>query len=354
MDIVSLQEWNAYRQMLNYILLFIGFSTFFVVRFKRSLLRVNDIVMLLLAIIITYLIGNFPDMWNSGSDKANYFAVASNFSEGYFDTSINDWGFLALTWLLVKLPLDWYFFILAAIYVGGIYLFSKSLSKKYAFVVFVCMILNFQFISYGTNTIRAGLASSILLWAIAWREKKIWPWLLLVVVVFMHKSWLLPVGCYLIAKYKDNTKMYFVIWLLSIPVSAVAGGALQSLFASLIGDDRSSYLTTSAMDTAYHVGFRLDFIIYSCVPIALGYYYIYKRNFKDSFYKSIYNMYILANTFWILVIRANFSDRFAYLSWFIYSAVLIYPLVANPRIVPNSSKCVSLIILGLTLFYAYV
>ena len=65
-------------------------------------------------------------------------------------------------------------------------------------------------------------------------------------------------------------------------------------------------------------------------------------------------MYILANTFWILVIRANFSDRFAYLSWFIYSAVLIYPLVTNPKIVQNSSKWVSLIILGLTLFFAYI
>ena len=139
MNIVSLQEWNAYKQMLEYFILFIGFMTFFLVLLKKNLPKVNDIVIFLLAIIITYLIGNFPDMSNSGSDKANYFAIASNFSDGYFDKSINDIGFLSLTWVLAKLPLDWYFFILAAIYVGGIYLFSKSLSKKYAFIVFVCI-----------------------------------------------------------------------------------------------------------------------------------------------------------------------------------------------------------------------
>ena len=34
-----------------------------------------------------------------------------------------------------------------------------------------------------------------------------------------------------------------------------------------------------------------------------------------------------ANAFWIMVIRAEFSNRFAYLSWFLYPIVLAYPLL---------------------------
>lgn len=60
-------------------------------------------------------------------------------------------------------------------------------------------------------------------------------------------------------------------------------------------------------------------------------------------------MYLLSNTFWILVIRANFSDRFAYLSWFIYSIVLLYPLVTH-SIVKRQGLWIGTIFLGLTLF----
>ena len=114
-------------------------------------------------------------------------------------------------------------------------------------------------------------------------------------------------------------------------------------------DERVSYLMVNAMDTHYKAGFRIDFILYSCFPALLGYYYIYKKKYRDVFYCNLYNMYLLSNTFWILVIRANFSDRFAYLSWFIYSIVLLYPLVTH-SIVKRQGLWIGTIFLGLTLF----
>jgi hypothetical protein len=39
------------------------------------------------------------------------------------------------------------------------------------------------------------------------------------------------------------------------------------------------------------------------------------------------NTYLLANSLWILLIEANFSNRFAYLSWFMMPWVLLYPFV---------------------------
>ena len=75
----------------------------------------------------------------------------------------------------------------------------------------------------------------------------------------------------------------------------------------------------------YKSGFRFDFIIYSLIPALLAYYYIYKKKVKDSFYTNIINSYLIANGLWILVIRANFSDRFGYLSWIFIPLLLLYP-----------------------------
>lgn len=355
MNFVPFQEWLAYKQMLYWVFVSIGLFSYLVLQSRRNIVIVPRLVTISLAILCIYLLGNFPDFTNSGSDKYNYYMEAKDMSDWYEISRVNDIGFTLLTWLTVRfLPFDLYFYILAAVYVGGVFMFCQSLSKRYVWIMFVAMLLNFQFVSYGTNTIRAGLASSFVLMAIACRNNKKICWLLLAVAVSMHKSWLLPVCCYLLSRYKDCTKAYFRIWICSIPISAIAGGFFQNVFALFIGDDRASYLTTDTIGTAYKVGFRIDFILYSCAPIVLGYYYIYKRNFRDVFYKNLYNMYILANTFWILVIRANFSDRFAYLSWFVYSAVLLYPLLVCPNIVAKRKKWIACIILCLTAFYAYI
>jgi hypothetical protein len=37
--------------------------------------------------------------------------------------------------------------------------------------------------------------------------------------------------------------------------------------------------------------------------------------------------YVLANSFWVMVIKAAFSNRFAYLSWFLYPVVLAYAVI---------------------------
>lgn len=39
------------------------------------------------------------------------------------------------------------------------------------------------------------------------------------------------------------------------------------------------------------------------------------------------NTYLLANAFWVMLIRANFSNRFAYLSWFLYPILMAYGVI---------------------------
>ena len=78
-------------------------------------------------------------------------------------------------------------------------------------------------------------------------------------------------------------------------------------------------------------GFRWDFLLYSSMPIIMGWYIIFKRRIKVDFnYILLLGVYIYSNAFWVMVIRASFSNRFAYLSWFIYPLVLAYPLLKFP------------------------
>src|SRR5690606_25184293 len=92
-------------------------------------------------------------------------------------------------------------------------------------------------------------------------------------------------------------------------------------------------------------GFRWDFLLYSSTAVFAGWYYIVKRNYKDKIYFWLFNTYVFSNAFWILVIRANFSNRFAYLSWFMIGLVIIYPLLKQ-QIIPKQHQVIGLILIA--------
>lgn len=189
-----------------------------------------------------------------------------------------------------------------------------------------------SFYSYGTNGIRNGLACSMLLLYFSYicgNRKNI---LVAIVVAFaafnIHHTTALPILMSLISMFCIRKfKWAYTFWILSILVSIVAGGAVTALFASLGFDDRLSYLSTIDDSKFSRIGFRWDFLIYSMMPIVLGYYVVIKRGIRNQTYELLLNTYTLANAFWVMVIRANYSNRFAYLSWFMYPIVLAYPLL---------------------------
>lgn len=350
MGVVSFQDFMSYVDIVNYLFLLIGVIASFYYFSNKKLKPLSKGTTLFLLVLMVVVFGAYP-MIGQGEDRYLYWMEANNVSLYNESGRVGDIGYFYINKLLTLFPLDLYFYLHSLLYVLGIYVFSKSLDVRQYGVLFLCMLLNFQFVSYGVNTMRAGLAGSTLLMAIAFRDRRIVELTLIFLAITIHKSFALPAICYLIAKRYDKTKLFFFIWLLSIPLSAIGGGYLQNLFSVIFGEeDRVSYLNVSAADTQYKVGFRIDFILFSCAPIVMGYYMIYKRKFKDALYKNLYNMYLLANTFWILVIRANFSDRFAYLSWFIYCPLLIYPLIKQSSIVSHSYKWIAYCILGLTIF----
>lgn len=240
-----------------------------------------------------------------------------------------------------------FFLLCAVLYVLPLYIAVRKWFKDYWFYGFLMLVISFSFWAYGTNGIRNGIATSFFMLGIS-RSKKIFTILWLVLAVSTHKSLLLPVACYIVAISYNRPKLFLYFWLASIPVSLVSGGFWESLFLKIgFGEeDRlAGYLGEDALDllNEIKVGFRWDFILYSMSGVATGWYFIIKKNFNDAFYNHLFSTYLIANGFWILIIRSNFSNRFAYLSWFLLGIVIIYPLLKN-QIFTRQHKVVGQII----------
>jgi hypothetical protein len=231
------------------------------------------------------------------------------------------------------MPAEWFFLLCAAIYVVPLFLFAKKIFAEYWFYAFFILVISFSFWAYGTNGIRNGIATSLFLFALS-RKNKIFIAAWMFLSFSIHTSMIVPAIAYIISLFYKNTKMYFVGWLLAIPLSLILGSFWENFFMGLglVEEQRIvGYLSGSEeyLDNVVEIktGFRWDFLIYSATGVFAGWYYIIKKGYDDLLYRHIFSVYLIANALWILVIRANFSNRIAYLSWFILGVVIVYPLL---------------------------
>ncbi|MBU8883062.1 EpsG family protein [Kaistella sp. DKR-2] len=237
------------------------------------------------------------------------------------------------------MPASMFFLLIDVIYVIPCYLFSKKYFGHYWLYAFFLFIASFSFWSYGTNGLRNGMATAVFIWGLIYYHDRKWlMYLLFTVSIGLHSSLIIPVAAFFAAGVIKNPKMFFYIWLLCIPLSIAGGGFWTNLFGSigLGGDTRAAdYLNADAVSdlaksegtTFSSTGFRWDFVLYSASAVFAGWYFILKKKLTDQFYIRLWGTFMIANAFWILVIRAAFSNRFAYLSWFLMAPVIIYPFV---------------------------
>lgn len=210
------------------------------------------------------------------------------------------------------------------------YKISKSLFNNLWYYAFLMFAVSFSFYTYGVNGVRNGAALSLFLWGLAYRDKKPIMYLFFLLASVFHKTALLPILAYIGTGFYNNPKVIIKGWLATIPLSLLMGSVWIMLFTSIgFGDDRlSGYLTSeSEAGTFSSTGFRWDFLFYSAFAVFAGWYFVIKRKFNDDFYNRLLNTYLICNGFWVLVIKANYSNRFAYLSWFMMGLVIIYPLL---------------------------
>lgn len=276
--------------------------------------------------------GSIPVVWHTWNDREAYaLEILSYRTEGHtLNLSSSDIAFRYYCILSSKIfSYKGWFYLTAVIYVGNYLIAAKRLVKEYSLVLFVTILCCFQFYSYGTNTIRAGFAASFLLLGLTYINK--YPVLIvcLLISLYSHFSMIIPISAFVISFFIKKNKLFIYLWLSCILVSYLYGKTIEHYFGGLVIDARTNYLSVNAAKTLYKVGFRWDFLLYSSLPVILGRYYIQTLKFRDAFYGLLYRTYLLANSFWILVIRANYTDRFAYLSWFLFPVLLVYPLLTQ-------------------------
>lgn len=237
-----------------------------------------------------------------------------------------------MKWSSSVMSIELFFLVCAALYIIPLYVFSKRIFKEYWFYGFFALVVSFSFWSFGVNGIRNGIATSMFLMAISFNR---WYFFALAALLALaaHKSTFIILVIWLAASRVKNPKLALAFWFAAIPLSLALGSFWEGFFLGFGFDEDQrlqEYLNTAeggVQETQVVTGFRWDFIVYSSIGVFTGWYFIIKKKFEDAMYLRMYVFYLIANGFWILVIRAAFSNRFAYLSWFILGAIMIYPFL---------------------------
>jgi hypothetical protein len=286
--------------------------------------------MVLLIIVLLYM--GLRPISGVFTDMVNYNYIFEQFAMGY-EIDVNGdilWNSF-MKFCSAVMTAKMFFFICALLYVVPLYVASKKWLGANRYYLFLMALASFSFWTYGTNGIRNGVATSLFVLGLSYsNNKKLISFLIFFIALNIHQSILIPLFAFVLTIFFKDPKKYLLGWLLAIPLSLLLGSFWETFFASLgLGGDRVRYLTGGNInnDSFAYTGFRWDFVLYSASAIYAGYYFIVKRKFKDIVYIQLFNVYVTANAFWILVIRANFSNRFAYLSWFLMAFIIFYPFL---------------------------
>jgi hypothetical protein len=321
----------------------------------------NNTGTLVYIILFVVIVGLRPISGSFFGDTANYALSYSLYANHFLDvpTGYKEWFFNHLMYSCAQImDVQSFFLIVEVLYVIPVLIACRRWVPKHALLMFIFCMGAFSFFSYGVNGIRNGMACSLIIAAMAYltgsKKDKLVASLLCFLAFSCHRSLALPILCMLVALYLKDIRYALLFWLGSIVLSLVAGNTIENFFTGLGFDDRmSGYALNHDDDSMFSSsGFRFDFLLYSTMPIVLGYYVIIKKRICDRPYHILLTTYILCNAFWVMMIRASYSNRFAYLSWFLYALVLAYPCLKLPIWKDQGRKASYILLahLGFTLF----
>ncbi|MGM9869610.1 MAG: EpsG family protein [Sodaliphilus sp.] len=321
----------------------------------------NDVGSLIFAIICVLFIGYRPLSGQYFVDMVNYNEYYHAFYFGIpfqYDSEAENLIFDNLfAWFgSLRFSISTFFVTIAAIYFGGAYFGLKRLFPNDVWAAFLVFLAAFSTFSYGTNGIKAGAAASLFILALGYREHL----KICIPLIFLswgfHHSMQLPVAAFVLTLLVKRPKWYFIGWAFCFLIALAHISAFADFFASFTDESGAEYLLGEG-DDGTKGGFRIDFIIYSCMPILVGYWVLFVKRIKVSaLYTSLLNLYLCTNAVWMLCMYANFTNRIAYLSWLLYPIVLIYPYLneslGKKRYVQFSM--VMLAHLAFTLFMSFI
>ena len=322
--------------------------------------KIERMKVLILSTFLIIFLGNRPisgSYFGDTSTYASFYDFLSLYGYDSFDNQEWLWNTITLFCAKIGLTVHGWFLVIDFLYIGLIIWACKRCANFNIFLAILFCFSSFIFYSGAVNGLRIGVANSLLFVALTYISQKgkknhIIAILLSFLAFGIHKSMILPILSMSLSLYFiKNTKFIIKIWVVCIFISLILGNQISAMFESLglfsIDKRFEEYLNqhTELIDQFSKTGFRWDFLLYSSVPIFLGGYLVLKRKIMDKQFLILLHTYIITNAFWILVIHASFSNRFASLSWSLYPILLAYPLI-NFKIWNRQERKTALFLVG--------
>lgn len=288
-------------------------------------------IALCFAIFLILWIGLRPVSGRYFVDMAGYDFQYSTLYNSPFNFDWNTDNFLfdnLMAWMAsLKIDITFFFLLMAFIYFGCILWACIILFPKDFLLAFVVYLGALSTFSFGTNGIKAGAAASLFLVALAYfKNNKIIAILFLWLSLGFHHSMLVPITAFVIAFFYKKPKVYLYGWLFCLLLAALHITFFMNFFSSFTDEHGAEYLNEETEDAVLNVsGFRPDFILYSAIPIFIGYYLINTKKIKNKTYHFLWCVYTLTNCVFLLCTYGSFINRIAYLSWLMLPFVLLYP-----------------------------
>lgn len=310
---------------------------------------------LVLSILIALWMGDRPPISAYG-DTTNYnliyHRVAAD-SMAEIIVNINaEWLWQALMIISTRCGFEFNTFLtlVAILYIGTAAWAIKIFCPSSPYLGFLFVVSALFFYSFGINGIRNGLACHIVLLAMAnlFEDRRVLAGILAFMALGIHRSTMLPIaGCIAAVTVIKKPIWALYVWGACIVVSLIAGERAMNLLSGIGFDDRlDAYATGFGLSDQFSkTGFRWDFLLFSTPPIYMWWWLTFKKHVRDGWFNALSTTYMLANAFWVLMIRAEFTNRIAYLSWFMFPVLFAYP-VCNMQISDSQNRFAALILAG--------
>lgn len=254
------------------------------------------------------------------------------------------WGWVELTCIKVMSDSGWLFVVSTFYTLGMCFAAWRWLPRHYTMAV-IFMFTAFSFFGYANNGIRQGMASSMILAAMALLTpidrkavaRNIIAIVLFILAISTHFSMAVAMMAAIVAFFFPSEKIPFYIWGICLILSPFTSEVFLSIGHFFTDDYRLDYYQQFEDVSIFsRTGWRWDFILYSSMPVLMGWWVIFKKKITTSSYTFLISCYLYTNSAWMLLNSVPYSNRFAYISWFMYPLLLAYPL-GRFRIFKNQS-----------------
>lgn len=234
------------------------------------------------------------------------------------------------------------FIVFTAIIYGGALIAMRKMFPRDTFLAMIMFCGAFETFAGAVNGIKNGMACSMFLCALAYKDNwKICLFFLAISFGF-HHSMELSIAAFIACLFYKNTKVYSCVWVVSLILAILHFTYFQILFAGFTDEHGAGYLLTD--EDSWVTGLRLDFAAYSFAPIALGWWVSQKKELQSG-YRFVFNVYLLMNSIWLLCMYAAFTNRIAALSWSLFPVIILIPLL-NDKVAINQYKVLSWFVIG--------